>query len=121
MPLQQSPALQLMREKDLTISALADIYGDFLTEKQLTFLRDYYDFDYSLSEIAEKHGVARQTVKDAIDSAVRALREFEGRLELFSRFKEIDVLADELLELAENEEQRRLIVRIKKCIDLSAR
>lgn len=45
-----------MREKDLTISALADIYGDFLTEKQLTFLRDYYDFDYSLSEIAESMG-----------------------------------------------------------------
>lgn len=110
-----------MREKDLTISALADIYGGFLTQKQLDFLRDYYDYDSSLSEIAEKNGVARQTVKDAIDSAVKALRWFEGKLGLYSRFKEINALADELMELAGSEEQRRLIGRIKKCVDLSSR
>lgn len=110
-----------MKEKDFTISVLADIYGGFLTEKQLSFLRDYYDYDSSLAEIAEKHGVARQTVKGAIDSAVSALKELEGKLGLFSRNREINELAERLTELSTCEEQRELIGRIKKSIDYGAR
>ena len=39
--------------KNLYISALLDVYGDFLGEKPKAFLEYYYNDDLSLSEIAE--------------------------------------------------------------------
>ena len=39
-------------EKKVEISMLCQLYGKLLTEKQFEFLNDYYNNDYSLSEIA---------------------------------------------------------------------
>ena len=39
--------------KDLYVSALLDVYGSFLSEKQQALTEYYYNDDLSLSEIAE--------------------------------------------------------------------
>ena len=40
-------------EKNIKMSILLDIYGKLLTEKQYNLLNDYYNNDFSQSEIAE--------------------------------------------------------------------
>ena len=41
-------------EKNVKVSMLCQIYGKLLTQRQYSFLDDYYNNDFSLSEIAEK-------------------------------------------------------------------
>ena len=53
-------------EKNVKVSMLMEFYGKLLTEKQYTFLDDYYNNDLSLSEIAENYHIARQAVRDNI-------------------------------------------------------
>ena len=53
-------------EKKVEISMLCQLYGKLLTEKQFEFLNDYYNNDYSLSEIAENNNITRQAVRDII-------------------------------------------------------
>lgn len=69
-------------EEEIYISFLADIYGNLITKRQLDILRDYYDYDYSLAEIAEKHGIARQSVKDSLKAAKESLIGYENKLRI---------------------------------------
>ncbi len=71
-------------KKDLQISELIDIYGDLLTSRQSETLRSYYDYDLSLSEIAENEGVTRQAVRDTIVKACEQLLFYEEKLALKS-------------------------------------
>ena len=59
--------------KDLYVSALLDVYGFVLSEKQRTLTEYYYNDDLSLSEIAENEGITRQGVNDLIKRAVAQL------------------------------------------------
>ena len=77
-------------KKDLEIGELNDIYGALLTPRQNEILKSYYDYDLSLSEIAENTGVTRQAVRDAIVKASEQLKFFEenvGALALKNRVK----------------------------------
>ena len=49
-----------MKDKNLGISVLNQLYGKMLTEKQEAMLKAYYDFDCSLAEIAYEYGISRQ-------------------------------------------------------------
>ena len=59
--------------KDLSVSALLDFYGPFLSEKQRNLLHHYYDEDLSLSEIAENEQITRQGVRDQINNYMRTV------------------------------------------------
>ena len=50
-------------EKNIKMSILLDIYGKLLTEKQYNLLNDYYNNDFSQSEIAENEEITRQAVR----------------------------------------------------------
>lgn len=63
--------------KDLSISALLDFYGPFLSEKQCNLLHHYYDEDLSLSEIAENEQITRQGVRDLIKRGELQLKKYE--------------------------------------------
>ena len=55
-----------MEKNMLKVSMLLEIYGKLLTEKQYNFLDDYYNNDFSLSEIAENYKITKQAVRDNI-------------------------------------------------------
>lgn len=78
--------------KNLHVSALLDVYGDFLSEKQKNITEHYYNEDLSLSEIAENEGITRQAVNDLIKRTESQLMAFEekcGYCEKFLRLKEL--------------------------------
>ena len=67
-------------EKNVEISMLCQIYGKLLTKKQYEFLNDYYNNDFSLSEIAENNNITRQAVRDIIKKGEKKLFEYEEKL-----------------------------------------
>ncbi len=71
--------------KDLEISRLCDAYGALLTEHQSETLRDFYDYDLSLAEIAENRGITRQAALCRIRQAEKQLKEYESKLKLVER------------------------------------
>ncbi len=80
--------------KNLYISALLDVYGNFLGDKARILTEYYYNQDFSLSEIAENEGITRQGVRDQIKRAeaqLFALEEKCGYCKKFSRLKELSL------------------------------
>ena len=82
-----------MAAKNLEISYLLDFYGDVLTDKQRDVMEQYYNDDFSLSEIADNFGITRQGVRDSIIRAEHTLRDLEEKLGLVSRYGKIDLHA----------------------------
>lgn len=72
-------------EKNVRVSMLCQIYGKLLTEKQYSFLDDYYNNDYSLSEIAENYGITRQAARDNIVKGENKLFEYEEKLGIMKK------------------------------------
>ena len=72
-------------EKNVEISILLDLYKNLLTDKQIDFLNDYYNNDYSLSEIAENDSITRQAVRDIIKKGENKLFEYEEKLGLMKK------------------------------------
>lgn len=68
-----------MKDKNLGISLLNQYYGKMLTQKQEEMLKAYYDYDCSLAEIADEHGISRQAVRDSIKRAEASLIGFEEK------------------------------------------
>lgn len=89
--------------KNLYISALLDVYGNFLSEKQRTLTEHYYNDDLSLSEIAENEGITRQGVNDLIKRAEAQLLAFEEKCRYCQRFSRLKELADTLGETESKE------------------
>ena len=74
-------------EKFVVITYLFDFYQDLLTEKQSNLLREYYFEDLSLSEMAEQHGISRQSAFDTIKKAEQKLLDYEDKLQLFAKYQ----------------------------------
>ena len=77
-------------EKNVKISMLLQIYGKLLTEKQYELLDDYYNYDLSLSEIAENLGITRQAVRDNKSKGENKLFEYEEKLNIMKKTLELD-------------------------------
>ncbi len=93
--------------KDLYISALLDVYGEFLSEKQRLITEYYYNEDLSLSEIAENEGITRQAVSDIVKRTAAQLSEWEEKCrycERFLKLKEAAAKSDNktIFEIIEN-------------------
>lgn len=85
-------------EKNIYISALLDVYGRFLSEKQRLLTEHYYNDDLSLSEIAENEGITRQGVCDNIKRTEQKLQLWEeecGYCDSFLKLKELSSKARE--------------------------
>ena len=66
-------------------SALFDLYGELLTEKQRRCLSMSLLSDYSLSEIGEALGISRQAAHDTLRRSDEAMEAYEARLGLLAK------------------------------------
>ena len=78
------------------VSELLDRYGSILSEKQQRILDGYYNNDLSLSEIAENEGITRQGVRDFVKRSELQLYEFEEKLNLCRKSKELKVIIEKI-------------------------
>jgi predicted DNA-binding protein YlxM (UPF0122 family) len=102
-------------------SYLADVYGGLLTRRQLEVLRDYADNDYSLAEIAERYGIARQSAKDSIHSAKCSLLAYEEKLGVLAKRSEVAAALEYALRGGAEvsaEEYKRTLHKIKEILSL---
>ena len=88
-------------EEKIKYCILFDIYGKLLTEKQYEILNDYYNNDFSLSEIAENNEITRQAVKDVINKATEKLIEYEEKLKFMDKTLEQEKMVQEVIESLE--------------------
>lgn len=79
--------------KDLAFSALLDVYGRFLSDKQRSLAEHYYNEDLSLSEIAENEGITRQGVSDNIRRAENKMLSWEEECSFCESFMALKELA----------------------------
>ena len=61
----------------MNVSRLCDVYGALLTEHRRELIREYYDNDLSLAEIAENSGITRQAALCSIKQAENQLYGYE--------------------------------------------
>jgi predicted DNA-binding protein YlxM (UPF0122 family) len=93
-----------MLEKLEQFVMLNDFYGALLTEKQRRILKDYYENDFSLSEIADDMNTSRQAVYDLIKRAEHQLLQYETKLGLLGKFRTTHRNLEKVCDLLENDE-----------------
>jgi len=94
-----------MRIDDITqASLLYDFYGQLLSKRQKQVMELYHEENLSLSEIASEFDISRQGVHDALKNAEKALKEYEKKLGLVSKFQrttdaveQIDTIIDAMI------------------------
>lgn len=98
------------------LGQLTDWYGAFLTERQRSLVRQYAFEDCSLGEIAEREGISRQAVRDAIMTAETELKNMESKLNLIENNEKLRVLIDQLENTALSEAQKDLLRQIRELV-----
>ncbi len=83
--------------KDLEIGFLLDFYGELLSASRREAADLYYNEDLSLAEIAETAGITRQGVRDSIAKARIQLLEYEEKLGLAAKFRNIEHILGEII------------------------
>ncbi len=104
-------------DKRTRTGLLLDCYGALLTNRQRALMLLRFDEDLSLAEIAEREGVSRQAVWDALVRGEALLEEYEQKLGFMERDRELADMACALMEKtadrAAREELARLLERIR--------
>lgn len=104
-------------EEKVRISILFGIYGNLLTEKQYNVLNDYYNNDFSLSEIAENNNITRQAVNDIISKSKNKLLEYEEKLLFMNKvFRQEEIVDEIIIELKKLEDNKLSKSEIDKII-----
>ena len=98
------------------LGQLMDWYGAFLTERQRSLVRQYAYEDCSLGEIAEREGISRQAVRDAILTAESELKDMEAKLSLIETNEKQLRLIVQFGETQLNEAQKDLLRQIRELV-----
>lgn len=79
--------------KDLSkITQLFDVYGNLLSNKQRSYIVDYYFNDLSLSEIATKYNISRAAIHYSINEGINELNLYEDKLQfLYLQKKRLNI------------------------------
>lgn len=80
--------MERLLDKTNRINLLLDFYHGLLTEKQQTFMKLYYQDNYSLGEIAEQFSISRQAINDHIKRAEMLLEDYEDKLHLMTQHEQ---------------------------------
>ncbi|HZJ83003.1 MAG TPA: sigma factor-like helix-turn-helix DNA-binding protein [Clostridia bacterium] len=82
-------------EKFAQMGMLLQIYGGLLTDRQKDVMDLYYNYDLSLSEIAEQFGISRQGVYDLIKRAEQILLNADKNIGFLDfRYRILDGIKD---------------------------
>lgn len=84
---------ELLSRREEALELLGQ-YEAILTPKQRKVLNEYLRYDLSLGEIAEEDGVSRAAVHDAIAKSIAKLREYEEKLHLLEKKKDIKAMLE---------------------------
>ena len=112
-------------KKTLTFGRLFDFYGPLLTDRQQEIIRAYYYQDLSLAEIANNLEISRQAVYDHLSRAKGQLIDYEEKLELVSRYQEVQEESGKILDRLKDttpltdkdrQELKESIELIKSCL-----
>lgn len=112
-------------KKTLTFGRLFDFYGPLLTDRQQEIIRAYYYQDLSLAEIANNLEISRQAVYDHLSRAKGQLIDYEEKLELVSRYQEVQEESGKVLDRLKDttpltdkdrQELKESIELIKSCL-----
>lgn len=76
-------------DRRVELGLLMDFYGPLLSERIAEIMTMYVLEDYGLSEIAQKKGISRQGVYDAVRRGETQLNELEAKLGLQKRHTEM--------------------------------
>lgn len=87
-------------EKNIEVSLLLDFYGELLKPGVRQTIDLYYNDDLSLAEVAQQCGITRQGVRDSVKRGEGLLYDFEKKLGLMRRFREVENGLDRIAELA---------------------
>lgn len=77
--------------KDLHFMRLWDQYSPLLTDAQREMTDLYFNYDLSLSEIAEEKGCSRQGVSDCLNKCRKKLEEYEEKLRFHRAVTELSL------------------------------
>ncbi|MCR5487811.1 MAG: DNA-binding protein [Lachnospiraceae bacterium] len=83
-----------------------DYYGGLLNEKQRSIISGKAAEDLSLSEIAEKEGISRQAVSEALKRIDQKLEGYERQLGLVSRAARIEEMLEEIRQAVEGLDEK---------------
>lgn len=108
-------------EKRVEQTLLYDFYGELLTEHQKGIYEEVVLNDYSLSEVAEEHGISRQGVHDMIKRCNRILTGYEEKLHLIEKFLRTRELVAEINRLALEYKDEGDIRDVEKIREISQR
>lgn len=102
-------------DKRTELSQLLDYYGGLLTKRQQKLLALHLDEDYSLFEIAEREGISRQGVHDAIKRAQQQLINIESKLGFQTTGRcieaQLDLIIQYVNELCAPQQQKEQLAR----------
>lgn len=106
-------------EKIVAQGILYDFYGELLTEHQKSIYEEVVLNDYSLSEVAEGHGISRQGVYDMIRRCNKILAGYEEKLHLIEKFLRTQEMVSEINHLALQFKEDGDVGRIEKIQEIS--
>ena len=86
-------------EEMAELASLYDAYGNLLKDGQRDIFEAYVLDNLSLSEIAEEQGMTRQGVYDTINRTRKKLREYDEKLGLRKRSKEMDEIVNRIVDV----------------------
>ena len=87
-------------EKNIEISLLLDFYGELLRPNVRQMIDLYYNDDLSLAEAAQQCGITRQGVRDSVKRGEAQLFDYENKLGLMRRFRQLENGLDEIAQAA---------------------
>lgn len=88
---------------------LYDLYGKLLTDKQCQYFEEYYFNNLSFSEIAENYNISRNAAFKQLHIVTSKLEEYESKLQLLKKKKELLKIIDNVKDSKLKEELEKLV------------
>jgi len=96
--------------------ALLECYKGLLSKSQQEIFSSYYNYDLSLSEIAEERGVSRAAVSDALAKGFRKLEALENEVGLLKKKADLEALSLQLRQAKNPEESEKALVALEEYV-----